>query len=219
MDRFPYYNPRHGVPKRGRDETEIEMEKHRERQRQMEKQRQIQMEKHRERQREIQNEKHKERQREIQRFRKELEKEMVKKTVAAAAAAEGPSPAQSLRRGELLGEKADFLKQFTSLNTKIRASKDVAERAIAQHEKDKEEKRRLEEKYSKILAELGRIPAELSSLGGVMLTSGRDIVKNQKVGGVIKHEGGDVTKLEAGNIIRGEGEEVTIKEEEEGDMI
>lgn len=112
----------------------------------------------------------------------------------ATATAKGPSPGQRIRRGELLAEKANCSKQFTPLNTKIRASKGVAERAVAQYEKDKEEKRQLEEKYSKILAELGRIPAELSSSGGggVMLTSGRDIVKNRK------------------------GEEVTIKEGRRG---
>lgn len=139
-------------------------------------------------------------------LRKEIEEEK------KARAAKGPSPAQRLGRVELLAEKANYLKRFTAINAKIIASKEVADTALAHHKKVKEEKRQLEEKYRGILAELGRIPAELSSSEGGMPKNERDILKEEE-------EGGNVMKQEGGNIIRGEGEEVTTKEEEEGDMI
>ncbi|KFZ12396.1 hypothetical protein V502_07089 [Pseudogymnoascus sp. VKM F-4520 (FW-2644)] len=139
------------------------------------------------------------------RLRREIEEER------KARAPKGPSPAQRLRRVELLAEKANYLNRFTAINAMITASKEVVDAAVAHYKNVKEEKRQLEEKYREILAELGRIPAELSSSEGGMPRNERDIVKDEE-------EGANVMKQEGGNIMRGEGEEVTIKEEE-GDMI
>lgn len=85
------------------------------------------------------------------------------KIIKDIRAEKGPSPAQRMRRVELLAEKESSLKQFTTLNAKILVSKKVADSAIAQYEEDQEEKRVLEATYRDILAKLGRIPAELSS--------------------------------------------------------
>lgn len=138
-------------------------------------------------------------------LRKEIEEEK------KARAPKGPSPGQRLRRVELLAEKANYLKRFTAINAKITASKEAVDAAVAHHKKVKEEKRQLEETYCGILAELGRIPAELPSSEGVMSRNEKDIVKEEE-------ERGDVTKQEAGDIRTKEGGGVVIKEEDGGNM-
>ncbi|OBT65702.1 hypothetical protein VE03_03283 [Pseudogymnoascus sp. 23342-1-I1] len=132
---------------------------------------------------------------------------------AAEAASKGPSPGQSLRRSELLAEKASYLKQFTALNIRIGVSKLIMDKAMAEFEEAKEEKRVLEEKYSSILVELGRIPAELSSpRDGMPRTERDDVGEEDKGGNVVKQEVGDMKKEGGGD--------VAIKEEEEaGDII
>ncbi|KFY45615.1 hypothetical protein V494_00869 [Pseudogymnoascus sp. VKM F-4513 (FW-928)] len=97
---------------------------------------------------------------EEKRLRKEYDNEKIMK---AAEAARGPSPGQRIRRAELLAERAKCLAQFTALNKKINETNN--------------EKCQLKKKYSEILAELDRIPAELSGSEHGMPGPGNDTVK------------------------------------------
>ncbi|KFY71489.1 hypothetical protein V499_08323 [Pseudogymnoascus sp. VKM F-103] len=154
----------------------------------------------------------------------DIRAEVIKERRAAEeAAAEGPSPGQRLRRGELLAEKENYLKRFTAANARIAAAKKAVDTAAAQYEEAKEEKRVMEAAYRDILTELGRIPADLSSSRGGTLRSGVDIVTKeegenvakQEVEHVVKQEGEYVVNQEKENVVKQEGENV-MKQEEGG---
>ncbi|KFY17332.1 hypothetical protein V492_00742 [Pseudogymnoascus sp. VKM F-4246] len=127
--------------------------------------------------------------REEKRLRKEYENEKIMK---AAAAARGPSPGQRIRRAELLAERAKCLAQFTALNKKINETNN--------------EKCQLKKKYSEILAELDRIPAELSGSEHGMPGPGNDTVKEaERKGAMEQPEGIDMEKEAGGDLTQEEG--------------
>ncbi|KFZ01128.1 hypothetical protein V501_10198 [Pseudogymnoascus sp. VKM F-4519 (FW-2642)] len=145
----------------------------------------------------------------------DIRAEVIKETRAAEeAAAEGPSPAQRMRRVELLAEKENYLKRFTAANARIAVAKKAVDTAAAQYEEAKEEKRVMEATYRDILAELSRIPAELSSSKNGVLKSGGDIATKEEGENVPKHEGGNVVKQEGENVVKQEGENVVKQEGE-----
>jgi hypothetical protein len=128
---------------------------------------------------------------------------------AVAAAENGPSPAQRLRRNELLAKKADYLKKFTASNAMRKALIDDIVRLDM-------EKLRMESEYGQILAELDTIPAELSSSRMGLSEAGKYIM--EEVGGnVVKKEGGNAVKEERGNVVK--EERGNVVKDERGNVV